>query len=182
MSNCLAITGRRRAVVEEGKCDYGAVFVAYGHVHAHGDRYAVFSNYDHFKQSGFAAGADDENTIYGEVHGGATPEEMLVPVMVVESNKETPIVGSWEKQAVKISMKKAKLSISFNRQIENLSVKMAGIQATVSKIGAGNTWAVVFPGAKADTYPLEVNADGRIVSLPDITLLSALGGGDGDLP
>ena len=59
---------------------------------------------------------------------------------------------------------------------------MAGIQATVSKIDAGKTWAVVFPGAKAGTYPVEVNADGRIVSLPDITLLSALGGGDGDLP
>ena len=107
---------------------------------------------------------------------------MLVPVIVVESNKEAQIVGSWEKQTVKISMKKAKLSISFNRQIENLSVKMAGIQATVSKIDAGKTWAVVFPGAKAGTYPVEVNADGRIVSLPDITLLSALGGGDGDLP
>lgn len=147
-----------------------------------GDRYAVFGNYNHFKQSGFAAGADDENAIYGEVHGGATPEEMLVPVIVVESNKETPIAASWDMQTVKISMKKAKLSISFNKQIENLAVKMAGIQATVSKIDAGKTWAIVFPMAKAGTYPVEVNADGLIVKLPDITLLSALGGGYGDLP
>ena len=107
---------------------------------------------------------------------------MLVPVLVIENNKETQIVGAWEKQTVKISMKKAKLSISFNKQIENLSIKMAGIQATVSKIDAGKTWAVVFHGVKAGTYPVEVNADGRIASLPDITLLSALGGGDGDLP
>ncbi|MCM1141840.1 MAG: BREX-4 system phosphatase PglZ, partial [Muribaculum sp.] len=149
---------------------------------AHGDRYAVFSNYDHFKQSGFAAGADDENAIYGEVHGGATPEEMLVPVIVVESNKAIQILASWEKQSVKISMKKAKLSISFNKQIESLAVKMAGIQATVSKIDAGKKWAVVFPGIKAGTYSVEVNADGRIVSLPDITLRPALGSGDGDLP
>lgn len=149
---------------------------------AHGDRYAVFSNYDHFKQSGFAAGADDENAIYGEVHGGATPEEMLVPVIVIESNNAVQIMASWEKQTVKISMKKAKLSISFNKQIENLAVKMAGIQAIVSKIDAGKTWAIVFSGVKAGTYSVEVNADGRIVSLPDITLLSALGDGDGDLP
>ena len=149
---------------------------------AQGDRYAVFTNYDHFKQSGFAAGADDENAIYGEVHGGATPEEMLVPVIVVENNKTVQITASWQKQIVKISMRKAKLSISFNKSIESLAVKMAGIQATVSKIDAGKTWIIVFSGVKAGTYPVEVNADGRIVNLPDITLLSALGGGDGDLP
>ena len=149
---------------------------------AQGDRYAVFSNYDHFKRSGFAAGADDENAIYGEVHGGATPEEMLVPVIVIERNKEVQIMASWEKQTVKISMKKAKLSISFDRRIESLSVKMSGIQAAVSKVDAGKTWTILFSGVKAGTYPVEVNADGRIVNLPDITLLSALGGGDGDLP
>lgn len=147
-----------------------------------GDRYAVFNNYDHFKQSGFAAGADDENAIYGEVHGGATPEEMLVPVIVIESNKEVQITASWEKQTVKISMKKAKMSLSFSKQIKSLAVKMAGVQATVSKTDEGKNWAVVFPGVKAGTYPVEVHADGRLISVPDITLLSALGSGDGDLP
>ena len=147
-----------------------------------GDRYAVFNNYDHFKQSGFAAGVDDENAIYGEVHGGATPEEMIVPVIVVERNKEAQISALWEKQIVKILMKKAKLSISFSKQIENLEVKMAGVQATVSKIDDGKNWDIVLPGVKAGTYPVEVNADGKIISVPDITLLSALGNGDGDLP
>lgn len=149
---------------------------------AEGERYALFSNYDHFKQSGFAAGADDENAVYGEIHGGAAPEEMLVPVIAIESKKAVQIMASWEKQTVKISMRKAKLSISFNRQIETLAAKMAGIQATVSKIDEGKKWTVIFSGVKAGTYSVEVNADGRIVGLPDITLLSALGGGDGDLP
>ena len=149
---------------------------------SHGDKYAVFSNYDHFKQSGFAAGADDENAIYGEVHGGAAPEEMLVPIIVIEHNKEDQIRASWDKQTVKISMKKAKLAISFDKRIENLVVKMAGTLATVSRIDTGEKWAIEFSGVKADTYPVEVIADGRIVSLPDITLLPALGGGGGDLP
>ncbi|MCD7774057.1 MAG: BREX-4 system phosphatase PglZ [Clostridiales bacterium] len=149
---------------------------------AKGDRYAVFSNYDHFKQPGFAAGADDENAVYGEVHGGASPEEMLVPVIVIESNKEVQLTTSWDNQTVKISMRKAKLTVSFNRQVESLNMKMAGTQAAVSKIDEGKTWAVVFPGVKAGTYSVEANADGKIVSLPEITLLPALGGGDGDLP
>lgn len=147
-----------------------------------GERYALFNNYDHFKQSGFAAGADDENAVYGEIHGGAAPEEMLVPVIAIESKKVVQIMASWEKQTVKIAMRKAKLLISFNRQIETLAAKMAGIQATVSKIDEGKKWTVIFSGVKAGTYSVEVNADGRIVGLPDITLLSALGGGDGDLP
>ena len=149
---------------------------------ADGERYALFSNYDHFKQSGFAAGADDENAVYGEIHGGAAPEEMLIPVIAIESKKVAQIMASWEKQTVKISMRKAKLFITFNRKIETLAVKLAGVQATVSKIDTGKTWAVVFSGVKEGTYSVEVNADGRIVSLPDITLLPALGGGDGDLP
>lgn len=147
-----------------------------------GNKYVVFKNYDHFKQSGFAAGADDENAIYGEVHGGATPEEMLVPVIVIEGNKEIRITATWEKQTVKIAMKKAKLSISFNKPVKSLSIRMAGNQATVSKIDSGKNWTVVFSGVKAGTYPIEVNADGRLVSLPDLTLLSAIENGDGDLP
>ena len=79
-------------------------------------------------------------------------------------------------------MKKAKLAISFDKRIENLVVKMAGTLATVSRIDTGEKWAIEFSGVKADTYPVEVIADGRIVSLPDITLLPALGGGGGDLP
>ena len=149
---------------------------------SHGDKYAVFSNYDHFKQSGFAPGADDENAIYGEVHGGAAPEEMLVPIIFIEHNKEDQIRASWDKQTIKISMKKAKLAISFDKRIENLVVKMAGTLATVSRIDTGEKWAIEFYGVKADTYPVEVIADGRIVSLPDITLLPACGGGGGDLP
>ena len=79
-------------------------------------------------------------------------------------------------------MKKAKLAISFDKRIENLVVKMAGTLATVSRIDTGEKWAIEFSGVKADTYPVEVIVDGRIVSLPDITLLPALGGGGGDLP
>lgn len=147
-----------------------------------GERYAVFRNYDHFKQPGFAAGADDENAIYGEVHGGATPEEMLVPIIVVESNRDTCIIASWAKQTVKISMKKVKLSITFNKPIEKLAVKITGIQGITAKADAGKTWNVIFSNVKSGTFPVEVNADGYIVKLPDITVLSALGDGDGDLP
>lgn len=150
--------------------------------HSDGKRYAVFENYDHFKQSGFAAGADDENAIYGEVHGGATPEEMLVPVIVFDSNKEIPLAASWVKDTTKISMKKAKLSLKFNKPVNQLNVSVAGIEGAVSKDEFGKTWDVVLAGIKPDTYLATVVADGHIITLPKIIIKPALGGGDGDLP
>lgn len=55
-----------------------------------GKHFIVMKNYEHFKQSGNAAGGNtDENAVAGEVHGGMTPEEYLVPVIVV--SRKTPI-------------------------------------------------------------------------------------------
>lgn len=146
-----------------------------------GMQYVVFANYDHFKQSGFAAGADDDNAIYGEVHGGATPEEMLVPIIVIDSNYDMPLSATWEKNSVKIMMKKARLSLAFNKPVQKLQVKVAGIDADVSPSDGGKRWSVVVPGIKQGTYTAHVIANNSIVEMPEITILSALGG-DGDLP
>ena len=147
-----------------------------------GTQYAVFENYDHFKQSGFAAGVDDENAIYGEVHGGATPEEMLVPVIVLESNKEVQLTASWEKEKVKIAMKKVRLTLNFSKPVNQLSVDVADIVGTVSKNGDGSVWNVVLQGIKPGSYKVRIVADGYILEVPEIIILPALSGGGGDLP
>lgn len=148
---------------------------------ADGFEYIVFTNYDHFKQSGFAAGADDDNAIFGEVHGGATPEEMLVPIIVIDSIFETPLSANWDKNNVKIMMKKARLSLSFSKPVQTLQLKIAGINADVSPADGGIRWNVVVPGIKHGTYTAHVLANNMLVDAPEITILPALGG-DGDLP
>lgn len=147
-----------------------------------GLQYVVYTNYDHFKQSGFAAGADDDNAIYGEVHGGATPEEMLVPIIVIDSNIETPLSGTWEKDSVKILMKKARFAVSFNKPVQDLKIKVAGIEAETSPADGGKRWSFVIPGIKPGTYTAHVFANNTLIEMPAITVISALGGGDGDLP
>lgn len=149
---------------------------------ADGLQYMVYTNYDHFKQSGFAAGVDDDNAIYGEVHGGATPEEMLVPVIVIDSNVEIPLAGKWEKPDFKIIMKKARLSLSFNKPVHKLQLKIAGIDAEVTTSDGGKHWNAIVPGIKQGTYTAHVLANNILVDMPEITILPALGGGDGDLP
>lgn len=55
-----------------------------------GKHYVVMKTYEHFRQSGNAAGGNsDSHAVAGEVHGGMTPEEYLVPVFVV--SRKTPI-------------------------------------------------------------------------------------------
>ena len=50
--------------------------------------YIVMKTYEHFKQSGNAAGGNsDDNSVAGEIHGGMTPEEYLVPVIKVTRKK-----------------------------------------------------------------------------------------------
>ncbi len=49
-----------------------------------GQKYIVMKTYEHFRQSGNAAGGNTEDkAVAGEVHGGMTPEEYLVPVIMV---------------------------------------------------------------------------------------------------
>ena len=106
---------------------------------------------------------------------------MLVPIIVIDSNIDTPLSGTWEKNSVKIFMKKARLSLSFNKPVQKLQVKVAGIDADVASTDGGNRWSVTIPGIKDGTYTAHVLANNTIVEMPVITILSALGG-DGDLP
>lgn len=147
-----------------------------------GAKYAVFKNYDHFTQSGFAAGANDDNAIYGEVHGGASPEEMLVPIIVLDCNRDIPLIGKWRKETVKISMKKVKLFIDFNKPVEELQIRIAGKDGETISSSDPKSWIATFKGIEPDTYFVQVYADGRILTMPDITVKPALGGGEGDLP
>ena len=147
-----------------------------------GNKYAVFSNYDHFVQSGFAAGGDDENAIYGEVHGGASPEEALVPVIVFDSNKELPLTASWQSTTVKIMAKKAKAMLNFNRPINSLQVRVGSVDGICTPSFDKKSWTVVLQGVSPNTYSASVAANGALVHVDQLTILSALGGGDGDLP
>ncbi|MBQ6205860.1 MAG: BREX-4 system phosphatase PglZ [Oscillospiraceae bacterium] len=147
-----------------------------------GNCYAVFSNYDHFTQSGFAAGADDENAIYGEIHGGASPEETLVPLIVFDSAAPRPLAASWDKNTVKIQSKRAKAVLKFNRPVHALQVKVGATEGVCRSMENGKVWEVVFKGIAPAVHNVSVAADGALVQAEPLEILPALGGGEGDLP
>ncbi|MGI6632059.1 MAG: BREX-4 system phosphatase PglZ [Bacillota bacterium] len=54
------------------------------HVRSDNTEYLVMTTHDHYSQSGNAAGVNSEDQARsGEIHGGMTPEEYLVPVVVL---------------------------------------------------------------------------------------------------
>ncbi len=146
-----------------------------------GKKYLIFRNYDHFKKSGYAAGGDDENAIYGEIHGGASPEEALVPIVIVDSKKEIPLTAEWEKSNVRIVMKKVKLVLKINKPVNYLQVKAGGIDAIVSPTTDKAKWSVVFENLQPGTYHVQASANSKLISIPSITIIPAISA-DGDLP
>lgn len=146
-----------------------------------GNHYIVFYNYDHFVQSGFAAGANDDNAIYGEVHGGATPEESLVPVIVFESNKALPIKANWKQNPVKISARRVKASLCFSQPIQTLQASIGAINAYTSQTPGTREWMLEFSGVPAGLHQVSVVANGTIIPIDPLRVNSALGNSEGDL-
>ena len=149
---------------------------------ASGNNYIVFNNYDHFTQSGFAAGAEDELAIYGEVHGGATPEEALIPIVVIDSNRPLTLTAEWKKNPVKTAMRRVEAYLIFNQSIKSLQAQIGDITASVCPVDSGREWLLEFVGIPSGTHLVSIIADGKLVSLPALKISSGLGAGQGDLP
>ncbi|MGM9992111.1 MAG: BREX-4 system phosphatase PglZ [Candidatus Bruticola sp.] len=153
-----------------------------------GNKYLVFRNYNHFIQSGRAAGGSDDNAVFGEIHGGASPEEALVPVIVFEGNFEPPLSAAWKKNELKFSMKKAKPIIEFSKAVGTVQAQLgSSICECVKKDELGKEWMIIIIEKKLEApadhiYKLAITADGKFVKLPSIKIMPALGGGEFDLP
>ena len=144
------------------------------------DKYVVFTNYDHFTQSGFAAGVDDDNAIYGEVHGGATPEEMLVPVVVIERKEALPLAAAWKKNPVKISKLKVNAALTFSQDVTKLQVSIGSNMAVCSAGLNKDEWSVTFSDLKKGSYQVSVVADGKLIHVEALDVLPAIESGGGD--
>ena len=122
------------------------------------------------------------NAVYGEVHGGATPEEMIVPVVVFENKQQLPLTVKWVNHKSEIKLKKhiAKTKLEFNRDVKSLQVKVGAINAgCISE--TGKVWSISLERIEPGQYSPVIVADGQIISIDTpLNVLPALGGG-GDL-
>ena len=146
-----------------------------------GGYFNVFKNYDHFKKSGYGAGADDNNPTYGEIHGGASPEEILVPVIVLDSKHIIEVTAKWDTpNPIKISSKKVKVKIIFTSSVSNLMVSINGIDGECSFTTDKNIWNVLWKNLKPGIYPVRIIADGRVIEIEDLIVVDALSNNEFD--
>lgn len=139
--------------------------------------YLVFNTHEHYAQSGNAAGKYDvDNANIGEVHGGATPEEVLVPVIILkrknplqklEASMLTPTVYR-DKGAVTVE-------IGFNRPVLKLSAITSGINGICSPGKDGTLWSLLFEGIGVQSYILQLEVEGKVLDLQQSFLVKAKG-------
>ena len=131
---------------------------------------------------GLATGGDDNNAIYGEVHGGASPEEMIVPVVVLDGKSSLPLSVKWADDISTAKIKKhvAKINLEFSHKIQSLQVKVGTVDAVCSCLGE-NIWSVVMEKIVPGEYMPTIIADGKILNIDTaVTIVSAISGG-GDI-
>lgn len=151
--------------------------------HIGNESYMIFSNYDHYVISGNAAGADDVVPTFGEIHGGATPEELLVPIIVFEGINDISLTAKWEKNPVKVKNKKANTIISFNQPVTDLRATVEDIVGSASATDDNKVWKIEFANINAGEHEVVIVANGKFVQADKLIINSAIGnnGGDFDL-
>lgn len=140
-------------------------------VKSNGQRYLIMTNYQHFSTGGNAAGGNtDERDVAGEVHGGNTAEERLVPVIVIKRNTPLPPIKC-KPQSEFVFRKNGRVEalLTFDRPVSSLKVLCGGIDADCTKKSKdGRLWNAVMSGVTTDTLDLSVVANGCL--LPSVTL------------
>lgn len=130
-----------------------------------GKSYIVMLNYQHFTQKGNVAGGNsDVEDVIGEIHGGNTPEERLVPIVVVRRKQPLPPLTC--KPASKYVTKKngqVEVNLTFNRHVSSLVVTAGNSEAICKPVGA-DMWHIVFSEVVEEQLLLEVVANGNLLA------------------
>jgi hypothetical protein len=129
--------------------------------------YYVIKNYDHFSVSGKAVSKDQNNeSRSGEIHGGKTPEEYLVPVIIL-NRSEIPlniihITFNPKTQAVYKTGNAVTIKLDFNSCISTLEANINGMKGDCKKVSA-NTWEIQYNNLDKKPYSMEITADGNLL-------------------
>lgn len=130
-----------------------------------GKTYLIMKDYNQFSVSGNAAGGNtDEQDVVGEIHGGDTPEERLVPVVIVKRSQHlSPIICEPRSKFVTRKNSHVETYLSFNRRIVSLDVTANSIQGVCTKM-EDNVWFISFDGIVDDDLVLTIVANGNLLS------------------
>jgi hypothetical protein len=139
----------------------------YEYVNINNKAYFVIKNYEHFTVSGKAVSKDKNNeALAGEIHGGKTPEEYLVPVIIINRNANTEnitnIIFTPETQIVYKKDNIIIVKFDFNISIDILEANIGIINGECKKISE-KSWEISFNNLDRKNYSIELVADGHLI-------------------
>lgn len=129
-----------------------------------GKDFVVMNDYNMFVVGGNAAGGNtDEQDVVGEIHGGNTPEERLVPVILLHRSKPIPSLKCTPR-ATREYVKNGHVEtiLKFNRSVKSLEVKVGDVSGVCVLESDG--WHVSFENIGSDQLALSIVADGNVLS------------------
>ena len=148
-----------------------------------GIEFMVMTTHEHYAISGNAAGGnDDGNVIAGEIHGGMTPEEYLVPVVVLKRRVSiAPLDYTVKGNMVYREKGNAKIELSFNREVSSLEVTADTIKGQCESISP-KVWVVSLISVDIREYELEVIANKLLMKRKGEITIKAMGISKNDDP
>jgi hypothetical protein len=128
-------------------------------------KYLVVNNHEHFTFSGIAVSKNEKGEMLcGEVHGGKTPEEYLVPIIILENRLyKTEITYDLESDNVYINNGEVTLNIKLNKRIAKLQIQMRQNIAEC-KNTKENEWTIIFRGLQSGYYTTTVLVNDNVLS------------------
>lgn len=138
--------------------------------------YLIMTNHDHYSISGNAAGGnDDTKAVIGEIHGGKTPEEYLVPVIILKRRIALkPLDYLLPARTVFKDKGTVNIEIQFNRDVSTLEVSVEMVKGICEKISKMN-WTVIFHDLESREYKIEVIANGHLIKKQDKFIVKTKG-------
>ena len=128
----------------------------------HGKTVLVMDSYRHFVASGNVAGGNsDDNDVVGEIHGGNTPEERLVPVIVLKGKRtDIPIKCVPDNESITKKRRLVSAILNFNQPVNTLDVYFGDNQAICTKTD-DQKWRITLDGVTTNDIMLLVFANGK---------------------
>ena len=135
------------------------------HCKLNDDEFLVMKDYNHYKQRGNAAGGNtDDTAIAGELHGGYSPEEVVVPVIVITNKYASTAITYSLPDTLKKSGGKACVDIHFSDDVHSLEVDISCGKCRCEKDDS-KTWKLYFTELdRGEEAELNIYANGKLLS------------------
>jgi hypothetical protein len=139
----------------------------YEYIKQNDKAYYVIKNYEHFSVSGKALSKDQNNeALSGEIHGGKTPEEYLVPIIILNriGSAQSNITISFDPKT-QVVYKKGNVvtvKLDFNTNIDVLEAHIGSIKGDCKQISS-HSWEIQYMNLDKKIYTMEITANGHLL-------------------